>query len=52
MVGNRHTGSEVQLFEFAAELGEAETGAVCDLSAAVQVQHLNATAVQGKRPAR
>lgn len=36
------------MFEFGAKLAEAEAGAVCDLGAAVQVQHLDVSAVLSK----
>lgn len=50
MVGNRHAGGEVQMLELGAELAEAYAGAVCDLGAAIQIQHFNVTAVLCKRP--
>lgn len=40
------------MFEFGAKLAEAETGAVCDLGAAVQVQHFNVSAVLSERPGK
>lgn len=52
VVANRHTGSEIQLFELGAELAEAEAGAVCDLGAAVQVQHFDVSAVLSKCPGK
>lgn len=36
------------MFEFGAKLAEAEAGAVCDLGAAVQVQHFDISAVLSK----
>ena len=39
------------MLELGAELAEAQAGAVCDLGAAVQVQHLDVPAVLGERPA-
>ena len=50
MVANRDAGGEVQLSEFGAELAEAEAGAICDLGAAIQIQHLDVPAVLRKRP--
>lgn len=52
VVADGHAGSEIELLEFVAELAEAETGAVCDLGAAVQVQHFDVSAVLGKRPGK
>lgn len=52
VVADGHTGGEIELFEFGAKLAEAEAGAVCDLGAAVQVQHFNVPAVLGKRPGK
>ncbi len=48
VVADGHTGGEIKLFEFGAKLAEAETGAVCDLGAAVQVQHFDVPAVLSK----
>lgn len=50
MVADGHAGGEIQLLEFGAELAEADAGAVRDLGAAVQVQHLDVPAVLGKGP--
>lgn len=50
MVADGHAGGEVELFEFGAELAEADAGAVRDLGAAVQVQHFDVPAVLSKRP--
>lgn len=40
------------MFEFGAKLAEAEAGAVCDLSAAVKVQHFDVSAVLSKSPGK
>lgn len=40
------------MFEFGAKFAEAEAGAVCDLGAAVQVQHFNVSAVLSKCPGK
>ena len=50
VVGDRHAGGEVQVLELGAELAETQAGAVCDLGAAVQVQHFDVPAVLGERP--
>lgn len=50
MVADGHAGGEIQLLEFGTELAEADAGAVRDLGAAVQVQHLDVPAVLGKGP--
>ena len=50
MVGDGHAGGEVQLLQLGAELAEAQAGAVRDLGAAVQVQHLDVPAVLGEGP--
>lgn len=50
VVADGHAGGEVELFEFGAELAEADAGAVRDLGAAVQVQHFDVPAVLGERP--
>lgn len=52
MVADGHTGSQIKLFEFGAKLAEAETGAVCDLGAAVQVEHFDVPAVLSKCPGK
>ena len=52
VVADGHTGGEIQLLEFVAKLAEAETGAVCDLGAAVQVQHFDVSAVLRKCPGK
>ena len=52
VVADGHTGGEIELFEFGAKLAEAETGAVCDLGAAVQVQHFDVSAVLSERPGK
>lgn len=35
MVGDGHTGREVEVAEFGAEFAEADAGGICDLSAAI-----------------
>lgn len=35
MVGDGHTGREVEVAEFEAELAETDAGGICDLSAAI-----------------
>lgn len=52
VVADGHTGGEIQLFEFGAKLAETETSAVCDLGAAVQVQHFDVSAVLSKCPGK
>lgn len=52
MVGDGHTGCEVQVAEFGAELAEADASGICDLSAAIQVQVLYVTTVLCKSPAK
>lgn len=50
VVADGHAGGEIKLFEFGAKLAQADTGAVCDLGAAIQVQHFNVPAVLCKCP--
>lgn len=52
MVGDGHTGREVEVAEFGAELAEADAGGICDLSAAVQIQMLYVTTILCKSPAK
>lgn len=52
MVADGHAGGEIKLFEFGAKLAQADAGAVCDLGAAVQVQHFNVPAVLSKCPGK
>lgn len=52
VVADGHTGSEIQMLELGAKLAEAQAGAVCDLGAAVQVQHFDVPAVLCKCPGK
>lgn len=52
MISDRDAGGEIQLFELGAKLAEAEAGAVCDLGAAVQVQHFDVSTVLSKCPGK
>lgn len=52
MVGDGHTGCEVEVAEFGAELAEADAGGICDLSAAIQIQLLYVSTVLRKSPAK
>lgn len=52
MVGDGHTGREVEVAEFGAELAEADAGGICDLSAAIQIQMLYVTTILCKSPAK
>lgn len=40
------------MFEFGTKFAETEAGAVCDLGAAIQVQHFDVPAVLSKCPGK
>lgn len=52
MIGDRHTGCEVEVAEFGTELAEADAGRIRDLSAAIQIQMLYVSTVLRKSPAK